>query len=103
MCKLCYDAMDKSTLLVQLKDALQKKDFEKWNSTSVSFMLLALTDETNCKETHNVAKDLLFAFHEWSSPKIWNNNRDEIIENYIIILNVFILYFVVYFSFIIYF
>lgn len=85
MCNKCYESMDKNKLLLQLQDALNNPEFEKWNSTSVHFVVLTMTDENNCEELRMVATDLYHAYNAWTkegpdvqveSDEIWKHHSD---------------------------
>lgn len=76
MCNKCYESIDKKTLLLQFQDAYINPEFEKWNTTSVHFVVLAMTDEKNCEELRMVAKDLYIAYTAWMEYKIWKQHND---------------------------
>ena len=52
------------TVLKQLQETLNNPQFDKWNGTSLSHVLLAYSG-LNGKKVHIVAKQLLDKFYNW--------------------------------------
>jgi hypothetical protein len=65
MCIKCYEPANTETALNDFKELLRKKEFGQWNTTSLSHLLLTITDKYTSLEVYNVVVELIEEFYMW--------------------------------------
>lgn len=64
MCKLCYDNMSDETFAEQIDVCLSNPEYEKWNTTSLSFMIIGACMQKQ-PETRAKCIRLLEMYLQW--------------------------------------
>jgi hypothetical protein len=80
MCRQCHSGLSDETVIAQLKEALENPQYEKWNTTSLSHMIIAI-EGTNGAEAHDLGLQLAEGFLEWFLGS--TNGAWEMVQTYI--------------------
>ena len=64
MCRQCHAGLSDETVKTQLQESLDNPQFEKWNTTSLSHILIAAEGE-NGPEARAIALELAEKFYNW--------------------------------------
>lgn len=64
---MCYSNMSDETIIKQLKEALENKEYYKWNMTSINN--LAMIIENNSEECKKLAMILLKEYIEYCNNR----------------------------------
>ena len=67
MCRNCHDNIPDEEILKQLKEAEKNPEFDEWNTTSVSHLLVEI--EHNKKETKDICNRILDDFEIYLQSK----------------------------------
>jgi hypothetical protein len=65
MCIQCHQLLSDETILRQLTEELATPNFEVWNGTSISHLVLAVTG-VNGTETQDLAINLIDQYQQWA-------------------------------------
>lgn len=68
MCFICHKAFADEIIKKQLVDALNKQNFEGWNSTSLNHVIIAAIGY-NGKEASIISKEILVKYMKWVQDK----------------------------------
>lgn len=75
MCRQCHSQLSDETILTQLTEALKNPEYEKWNTTSLSHICIAI-EGANGKEAHDLGVQLAEGFYTWflgSTNGVWES------------------------------
>jgi hypothetical protein len=64
MCRQCHSGLSDETVKAQLQESLDNPQFEKWNTTSLSHILIA-AEGVNGPEVRVIALELAEKFYQW--------------------------------------
>ena len=64
MCNQCHDKLSDECVLSDLTETLKNPQFEKWNTTSLGHVLIAIEGQNGSK-AHDIALQLAENFYSW--------------------------------------
>lgn len=64
MCRKCHGALSDELVIAQLEESLPNPQYERWNTTSLSHMIIAI-EGTNGPKAHDLALELANGFYNW--------------------------------------
>lgn len=79
MCLLCHNAMSDETVKKQLQEALEDPQFEVWNMTSISHIMLSMSG-MNGFEVAYIAQELFRNYIGWHKERSDNETAIKSLE-----------------------
>jgi hypothetical protein len=67
MCYQCHAGLSEENIKLSLQEALEKKNYDQWNQTSINHLILTiLTGSDECRE---LARELLENYNKYKQLK----------------------------------